>query len=452
MHAILTTMGTAGDVLPFVALGAALRDAGHRVTVVSPEPFEPLVVRERLAFEPLISSEEQAELIGHPDFWHPLKGPNFAARWGVRFLKQHYGLLSNLARDDDSVLVTNPAILAARIIHEKSGRPLATMLLQPWMIRSNTRPPIMPAALSLPRRAPRPAKQLYWRAVNAVGDWLMGRELNELRVSLGLPPIKRVFDWWMSPRLMLGMFPAWFGDPQPDWPPQVRLTGFPMYDGAASDALPPELEMFLETGDPPIVVTFGTGMMHAPAMFRDALDACRLLGRRAVLVTNYPDQLPAPLPSAALHVRFASFRRLFARCSAAIHHGGIGTVAEAMAAGTPQLILPISWDQFDNATRVNQLGAGSWLAPRQRTPGRIAAALATLLGPRPAPPRPTNRGGPATDDPMRAAASYVEAIAIQSATASPSPERPGNAKSASSAHARENIVRMRNTARDSWPL
>jgi rhamnosyltransferase subunit B len=83
MHAILTTMGTAGDVLPFVAVGAALRAAGHRATVVAPQPFEPLARREGLEFEPLFSTQEHESLMGHPDFWHPIKGPGMAARWAA---------------------------------------------------------------------------------------------------------------------------------------------------------------------------------------------------------------------------------------------------------------------------------------------------------------------------------------------------------------------------------
>src|SRR5579884_377059 len=107
LHAILATMGTAGDILPFVGLGAALRDAGHRVTLVCPAPFEPLARREGLGFEPLVSREEHDWLMGHPDFWHPIKGPSLAARWSVQFLAGQYRMLSRLAREGDCVLVTN---------------------------------------------------------------------------------------------------------------------------------------------------------------------------------------------------------------------------------------------------------------------------------------------------------------------------------------------------------
>ena len=407
MHAILSTMGTSGDVLPYVGLGAALRRAGHRVTLVAPEPYAPLAQREGLGFEPAICQRDHLELLGHPDFWRPLKGPTFTARWCTRFLEPHYRLLSGLAQEGDSVLVSNPGILAARVVHEKLGRPLATLLFQSWMIKSDTRPPIMPAGLSLPRWAPRPVKWLYWCAVDAVGDRLMARELNAFRATLGLMPVKRVLQWMMSPQLMLGMFPAWFGDPQADWPPQVRLTGFPMYDGDPDGALPGDLEDFLAAGEPPIAITFGTGVMNEPDLYGKALEACGIIGRRAVVVTRYADQLPSPLPAWAMHVPFARFRSLFPRCAAVIHHGGVGTIAEALAAGVPQLVLPISWDQEDNAIRVRELGAGDWVGRRRRTAGRIADALSAITS------GETKRPGLGVDGEasLREAVRYLQALA-----------------------------------------
>lgn len=379
MHAILASMGTDGDVLPYVGLGAALRARGHRVTLAASEPFAPLAAAAGLDFDLLFTRQEHEELLSNPDFWHPLKGGAIGARWGTRFFRRHYAQFERLASQPDSFLVTNPAVLAVRLIHEKLGTPMATMLLQPWMISSDSRPPVMPAGLTLPRRAPRIAKRLYWRGVDAFGDWLMARELNELRISLGLPRLRRIFQWWMSPQLILGMFPPWFGDPQPDWPGQVRLTDFPLYDGARGRELTDELAAFCSQAEPPVVFTFGTGMMHARQMYHQCIEACRLLGIRGVFVTKYTAQLPDPMPPFAVHAEFAPYRKLFARCAAVVHHGGVGTMAEALAAGKPQLILPISWDQFDNAIRVKELGAGDWLRRHGRSAATIAAALSAML-------------------------------------------------------------------------
>jgi UDP:flavonoid glycosyltransferase YjiC (YdhE family) len=179
--------------------------------------------------------------------------------------------------------------------------------------------------------------------------------------------------------MALGMFPEWYGPPQADWPPQMQLTGFPLFDGRQGNELPASLMQFCGAGSPPVAFTFGTGMAHPADLFRSALEACRRLGVRGIFLTKYRDQLPAALPSTVVHHSFAPFQKLFPRCTAVVHHGGIGTVAEAMAAGLPQLICPIAFDQTDSAVRTKKLGAGDWLAIRARDGRRIADALTRLM-------------------------------------------------------------------------
>jgi rhamnosyltransferase subunit B len=388
LHVILTSIGTDGDVFPYVALGATLVRRGHRATLVAAEPYRGLAASEGLAFRSLLSHEENGEGFGNPDFWHPLKGPIVAARWGVTFLPRQYELFAELAGDGAHgrpVLVASPGLVAARVVQDKLGTPLASVALQPWMIQSCSAPPVMPGGLTLPRRAPRWAGAAYWRGIDLVGAWLMGKPLNALRARVGLAPVRRVFRWWLSPQLVLGMFPDWYGLPQPDWPPQVRVTGFPMYDGQTSTShdaaagLSPELESFLDAGLPPVAFTFGTGMRHAAGLFRVAADTCQGLGARGLLLTKHADQLPADLPPTVRHVPYAPFQRLFPRCAAVVHHGGVGTVAKALAAGVPQLVVPLAYDQTDNAIRVKRLGAGEWLRAREATPARVAAALAKVI-------------------------------------------------------------------------
>src|SRR5205814_6901481 len=114
---------------------------------------------------------------------------------------------------------------------------------------------------------------------------LVGSHLNRLRAALDLKPVRRVFRWWLSPELVIGMFPDWYGPPQTDWPPQLRLAGFSMYDGATG-SMPAEVMEFCRTGTPPIVFTLGTGMMHAARFFRAALAACAALGARGLFLTK----------------------------------------------------------------------------------------------------------------------------------------------------------------------
>lgn len=378
-HVILSSLGTDGDIFPYVGLGRVLRGRGHRITLVVSEDYRALAEQNDFSFRPLVSSAENHELLDDPDFWHPLKGARIGARWGVRLLQRNYDLFAELARDPDSIFIANPALLAARVVSEKFARPLVTPILQPWMIRSSSAPPVMPAGMTLPRWAPRPLGWLYWRAVDQVGLWLMGKPLNSLRESLGLAPVRHVFSWWLSPELVLGLFPDWYGPPQADWAPQIRLTGFPNFGGSTNAVLDPDLAAFCDAGPPPIVFTFGTGMMHAGELFRAALDACQRLDARAIFLTKFTQQIPQPLPPTVRHASFAPFAQLFPRCAAVVHHGGVGTLARCFAAATPQLILAVAFDQKDNGIRVRRLGAGDWLRSRRATGSRIAAKLKNVM-------------------------------------------------------------------------
>jgi UDP:flavonoid glycosyltransferase YjiC (YdhE family) len=251
LHVILVSVGTDADIFPYVGLRAKLRSRGHRVTLAASAQYEPLAEAHVFAFAPLVSAAENHELFGHPDFWNPRKTAPLAARWGVRFIQRQFDLLSKLLTGD-AVLVANPGVFAAAMAHEKSGTPLVSLVLQPGIIPSSIAPPIMPGFTFL-RRAPRPVWKVFWRALDAVGYVLVGRHLNRLRAAQGLKPKRRIFQNWLSPQLVLGLFPDWYGPPQADWPPQIRLTGFPLFDGAPGDGLSPPLRDFCLAGNPPIV-------------------------------------------------------------------------------------------------------------------------------------------------------------------------------------------------------
>jgi UDP:flavonoid glycosyltransferase YjiC (YdhE family) len=142
--------------------------------------------------------------------------------------------------------------------------------------------------------------------------------------------------------------------------------------------LEPELRAFCTEAEPPVACTFGTGMMHAGRIFRFVLEACDRLGKRCVLLTRHRTQLPSPLPPHARLCQFVSFRELFPKCSAVIHHGGIGTVATACSTATPQLLVPFAYDQMDNASRVQRLGIGDGIPAPRVTVERVAGALERL--------------------------------------------------------------------------
>jgi UDP:flavonoid glycosyltransferase YjiC (YdhE family) len=211
-------------------------------------------------------------------------------------------------------------------------------------------------------------------------DPLFGAGLNQYRAQLNLPPVRHVMGKWChSPDRVIGLFPAWFAPPQPDWPPQTVLTGFPLFDESDVTPMPAEVARFLDGGTPPIAFTPGSAMLHGRDFFSAAAEACRLIGRRGLLLTRHGEQIPPNLPDGVIHAPFVPFSQALPRCAALVHHGGIGTTAQGMSCGVPQLIMPMSYDQPDNAERVVKLGIAGVLSPRSFKPANVARTLNDLL-------------------------------------------------------------------------
>jgi UDP:flavonoid glycosyltransferase YjiC (YdhE family) len=175
------------------------------------------------------------------------------------------------------------------------------------------------------------------------------------------------------------MFPEWFAANQPDWPSQLKLCSFPLYseDGIAEPS--EELKVFLQSGSKPIAFTPGSANLFGHDFFAAAVDACQRLGRRGLLLTRFPDQIPANLPPTIKHFDFAPFRWLLPQTDMLVHHGGVGSMSQAMAAAIPQIIMPMAFDQVDNIYRVEKLGIGKGLQREKFTGPALASAISSLL-------------------------------------------------------------------------
>jgi UDP:flavonoid glycosyltransferase YjiC (YdhE family) len=284
------------------------------------------------------------------------------------------------AQEGTDVLVGSTLAFPLRIVREVTGIPLATVHLAPAALPSALRPPLLPATLLSPR-APALWNALQWRLVELLTDRLVGPTVNRVRAECGLPvPARRIFGQWLhSPDLVVGLFPDWFAPLQPDWPSVTRLTGFPLGDDAGAWPPTPALDAWLDAGPAPIVFTAGSANHQGPRFWNESLAAASLLGRRALCVTREPGLLPAALPSMAFHVDRVPFRRILPRAAALVSHGGIGTCADGLAAGLPQLVRPLGFDQVDNGSRLADLRVGALVPDGRYRAARVAAELRRLL-------------------------------------------------------------------------
>jgi UDP:flavonoid glycosyltransferase YjiC (YdhE family) len=379
MRFILTPVGSAGDVHPFVGIGRALKLRGHDVIVLSAAPFGDVVRKAGLTFQETVSAEEYDSVSKHPDLWHPRRGLQLVLDSVALMLRRSYERLEALQRPGRTVLVGHSLSFYSRVFEELHGVPSATIHLAPSIFRSDYAQPAYAPGLDAstwPRWLKRSA---WWTLDRFMLDPGIAPALNEWRRELGLAPVRRVFrDWIHSPQRAIGLFPDWFGHPQPDWPDALRLTGFPLYDDSDQVKLPSTLTRFLDNGAPPLLFTPGSANQSAARFFQAALDASQKLGRRALLLTRYSRHLPA-LPATAHHEPFVPLSHVLPRCAALVSHGGIGTLAQGLAAGVPQVTMPMGFDQPDNATRLQRLGVGRWVVPSKFDGDRVATALQALL-------------------------------------------------------------------------
>jgi rhamnosyltransferase subunit B len=373
---LLCTIGSAGDVNPFIAIGQRLRNRGFRVVLITSQFFRSQALNAGLEFSGLGSAEDYQSIIDNPDLWDPGKGFKvFAESVVFPIMEPAYQIIS--AFDPSrTVLVAQGQFFAAHIAHEKTGFPFITIHLSPAAIRSAFEFPLLPAWMP-----PFLKRKLFNVIDSLVLDKLFAPQINHFRRRLNLPPVREIFDRWMhSSQRNLGLFPDWFAQPQPDWPPQTQLTGFVYYDKQnGTEDISDELEKFLSAGSAPLIFTAGTAMKHATQFFLACRDACELLGRRGILLTQHPEQLPDKLPPGVQHFAYLPFSSVLPRALALVHHGGIGTTAQAIAAGIPQVIRAMAHDQPDTAARVRKMGVGESLSPKHFNSASLAKALSALL-------------------------------------------------------------------------
>ena len=365
MRILIHSFGSYGDMYPFVGLGKELKDRGHEVLFYANGRFEPIIKAMGLGFVEIGHAEEYERFIENPEIWSEHRGLEHLLRGLLNFLPQIYHDTVPYIKPGQTLIIGSTLAMSARLIQDSHQIPGVTVHLAPSIFRTLHRVPSMPG-IFLPEWLPVSLKQaFFWFADKYLMDPLVADGISALRAKLNLPPVSRIFrEWIHSPDLVIGMFPDWFGEPQPDWPEQVHCTGFPLFDDT-ENGLDETLLSFLASGDPPIVFTAGTAMKYGDDFFETSVDACRLLGQRGILATKYPEQLPDRLPDGVIHINYAPFSSLLKHTAALVHHGGIGTSSQALRAAVPQLIRPCAYDQFDNARRLVDLGVAEMVTRKR---------------------------------------------------------------------------------------
>lgn len=357
-----------------------MSERGNEVKLIGSGAFETLVRAAGIDFQSTGTLEEFEAIANDPDLWNPRRGFGVLVRTVSVSLERCYQAVKESYVPGRTVLVSTPMALGARVAQEKLGIPGFTVHLSPGIMRSVVDPPKMMGLPIAPWQPIWLRRTIFWMLDNWVIDKKLGKPLNAFRKTRGMDPVRGIFrDWINSPQGMIGLFPDWFCPPAPDWPKPFVLTGFPLYDEKEVTAVSPELERFLEDGEPPIAFTPGSAMRRGKEFFEAAVKTCLALNRRGILLSRYSDHLPKELPLNVKRVDYAPFSVLLPRCAAIVHHGGIGTAAQGMAAGIPHVVMCMAHDQLDNACRLERLGVAAVVPEREFTPTTLRAALDRVL-------------------------------------------------------------------------
>ncbi len=381
---LLATFGSLGDLHPYIAVGQALKARGITARIATCSDYRSQVQGAGLEFAPVAPS--LAEL-GTPQelarrVADPLRGSKALVRGLIMpHLRESHQQLRAAAGEAD-LLIGHPLTFMLQVVAGEQRKPWLSSILAPANFLSRDDPPAMGPINSLQiarRLGPRVYDVLLHFIRGAVRGW--EQPLHEYRRELGLPASGKVmiFEGQFSALGTLALFDAPLMRPQPDWPPHTHLCGTPLYDGTALEPrVLAQLQEFLAAGEPPLVFALGSSAVWLGGDFWvAALEAARRLGRRAILITG-SGRLPN-LPDSVREFSYLPYSQVFPHACAVVHQAGIGTLAQALRAGRPQLITPVWFDQPDNAARAVRLGVARTLPFRRVTAARLVRQLQPLL-------------------------------------------------------------------------
>ncbi|MFG1944013.1 glycosyltransferase [Nonomuraea sp. NPDC048826] len=354
---VMVAHGTHGDVLPFVGLGRILRERGHRVEILTHAPFEAVARREGLEFTAIDTESEYERYLSDT----PLLLGSGMDRW--RRFYEAAGLFGQM--EFECRVLMDRHVPGETVFVGRHTTALSTLFAGELL----DVPTAWVAVTPVQYMSERPAVHMYRES--------MREPLDAVRASLGLAPVDDWAAWFTSARLHLGLWPEWFDRAGIAAPSRARLIGAPYGDDTFVDEVPPEAERLLDQGA--VIVTGGTGRMIHERFYAAAVAACRAAGVPALVVARHRDLVPDPLPEGVAWVPRLPFHQVMGRASAVLHHGGIGTVVRAVAAGVPQVLLAHGFDRSDNGMRLARIGLGAWLPERRWTPEEIVPLLHAAL-------------------------------------------------------------------------
>ena len=373
MRVLLSTIGSRGDVQPLVALALELRALQCDVRLCVPPDFREWSESLGLHVTPIgpelrSTGRATAPMTLTPEQRREMIEGTVAAQFQT---------IGEAARDRDVIVGATALQIAAPSIAEHLGIPYVFAAYCPTVLPSPHHPPPVLRALGDAPVAPLTDYSELWAddAKRWSDPW--APLLNAQRAKLGLSPIDDVRDHVLTNHPWLAADPTIAPWPESPWKTVFQPGAWILND---ERPLAPALEAFLDAGEPPVYIGFGS--IRAPQnLARISIESARDLGKRVVVFRGWADLSLVDDEPDCIAIGEVNQQELFKRVAAVVHHGGAGTTTAAARAGTPQLILPQHYDQHYFARRVEDLGIGAAHSARELSADPLTADLERVLEP-----------------------------------------------------------------------
>jgi len=353
MKVSILTLGSLGDVQPYVALGKALIQKGHHVCICTGNSFRLFVESNKIAFYP-----------AHVDFMEILATPEGKAIFNGNPIKS-YGYIKNFlypafrktfddfyeASKNADMIICHPKAMVAPDIADALGIPCIHMPPVPILYPTTEFPCI---AVTAKKNFGSKLNKLSYRAINYSESPYL-KDINDFREkTLHLTKRKTgTYSNFDNQPIIYPMSPSLFSDVK-SWKGHVLLSGF-LYLELDQTKVDSEITHFLESGEAPWIVSFSSMPLKNPSKFsKDLITVLEYRKERAIVIVGNSGLIfDSPL---ILAVNKVPHRLIFPLGKGIVHHGGIGTTAEALLSGRPQHIIPFNVDQPFWANRLFKLG------------------------------------------------------------------------------------------------
>lgn len=386
MKVLILTVGTHGDVQPFVALGKGLKAAGHSVTLCTCQRFESLITEHGLeygylsdAILKLIDSDEGRDAMENTtNVWEAVKTYRKLIKQAGPIQTTNINEMWTCAEQaDPDVILFHPKAFGGPLFAERLGVPAMLVTLFPLFVTTAEFPAFGFPDLKLGGWY----NKLSYRVISKLTALGGAKYIRAWREERGLPrrpdshDILRNFTAGLAP-VLHGYSPLVI--PQPaDWPDCAAVTGYWFLDQNKDWRPPADLQNFLDAGEPPVYIGFGSMSGRDPArLTRKVIDALRSANVRGILATGWGGLDASDLPETVFRIEQAPHDWILPRVAAVVHHGGAGTTAAGLRAGRPTIICPFFGDQPAWGRRVHALGVGPLPLPQKKlTVENLAAAI-----------------------------------------------------------------------------